>query len=58
MVVTGFALSTEAANPHTNPLIQISERMIDLCHAEIVGKTSKDRIQVIKDSLDIPPLLP
>jgi hypothetical protein len=32
--------------------------MIDLSHTEIVGEPSKDRIQVIKDGLDIPPLLP
>jgi len=54
---TSFALQTEAANPHANPLIQVSESVKDLCHTKIVGISSNDRVKVIEDSLDIPPLL-
>lgn len=54
---TGFALHTEAASPHANPFIQGSESPEDLCDAKIVGKSSNDRIKIMKDSLDVPPLL-
>jgi hypothetical protein len=54
---TGFALQTEAANPHANPLIQGSESLVDLCDTKIVGVSSDDRIEIMEDSLDIPPLL-
>ena len=55
--VAGFALQTEAANPHANPLIQTSEGLKDLCRTEIVGVSSNDRVKVLDDSLDVPPLL-
>jgi hypothetical protein len=55
--VAGFALQTEAANPHASPLIQTSEGLEDLCHTEIVGISSNDRVKVLDDSLDVPPLL-
>ena len=55
---TGFALQTEAASPHANPLIQVAESVKHLCHTEIVGVSSNDRVKVLEDSLDVPPLLP
>jgi len=55
--MAGFALQTEAANPHTNPLIQTAESVGDLCHTEVVGISPNDRVKVLEDSLDIPPLL-
>ncbi len=55
--VAGFVLQTEAANPHANPLIQIAESVGNLCHTKIVGISANDRIKVMEDSLDIPPLL-
>jgi hypothetical protein len=55
--MAGFALQTEAANPHTNPLIQTTESVKHLGHTEIVGISSNDRVKVLQDSLDIPPLL-
>lgn len=56
--IAGFALQTEAASPHADPLIQISESMKHLCRAKIVGISSDDRVKVLEDSLDVPPLLP
>jgi hypothetical protein len=53
----GFMLQTEAANPHANPLIKSSKRPEDLCDTEVVGKSSNDRVEVIDDRIDIPPLL-
>jgi hypothetical protein len=55
--VAGFALQTEAANPHANPLIQTSEGLKDLCRTEIVGVSSNDRVKVLDDSLDVPPFM-
>ena len=56
--MAGFALQTEAANPHADPLIQASESVKHLSHTKIVGISSDDRVKVLEDSLDIPPLLP
>jgi hypothetical protein len=54
---SGFVLQTEAADPHANPLIEVPERAEYLGDAEVVGKSSDDRIKVTEDRIDVPPLL-
>jgi hypothetical protein len=55
--MTGSSLQTEGTNTHAYPFVQASESPGNLCDAKIVGISSNDRIEIMEDSLDIPPLL-
>src|SRR3989304_2510134 len=54
---TSFVLQTKAADAHANPFIQDAKSPVNLCHPEVIGVSSDDRVQVLEDGLDIPTLL-
>jgi hypothetical protein len=55
--MTSTFLQTEGTNPHADPRIQVCEDIGNICHTKVVGISSNDRIKVVEDSIDIPPLV-
>jgi len=51
------ALGLECAHTHPDPGVEANEQAADFRRAEIPRETSKDRIEVLEDRVDVSPLL-